>query len=84
MNHVSKQSRREGVTKTPGICGGRACIERTRIPVWLLYEMHENGASDTQLIEQFEGLNQFDLDCAWRYVAQNQSEIDEAIRQNDI
>jgi uncharacterized protein (DUF433 family) len=24
------------ITKTPGICGGDACVRGTRIPVWLL------------------------------------------------
>ena len=25
-----------GIEKTPGVCGGAACIVRTRIPVWVL------------------------------------------------
>jgi hypothetical protein len=25
-----------GITKTPDVCGGDACIAKTRIPVWLL------------------------------------------------
>jgi hypothetical protein len=27
-----------GITKTPDVCGGDACIAKTRIPVWLLRE----------------------------------------------
>ena len=25
-----------GIQKTPGLCGGDACIRQTRIPVWVL------------------------------------------------
>ncbi len=25
-----------GIQKTPGVCGGDACIRETRIPVWVL------------------------------------------------
>ena len=25
-----------GIQKTPGVCGGDACIRQTRIPVWVL------------------------------------------------
>jgi len=25
-----------GIEKTPGLCGGDACIRQTRIPVWVL------------------------------------------------
>jgi hypothetical protein len=29
----------KGITKTPGVCGGEACIDETRISVWLLVEL---------------------------------------------
>ncbi len=32
-----------GIEKTPGVCGGSACIAGTRIPVWGLEERAESG-----------------------------------------
>lgn len=29
-----------GIKKTPGVCGGDACIGNTRIPVWSLVSDH--------------------------------------------
>ena len=39
-----------GIEKTPGVCGGSACIVRTRIPVWLLVETKNNGATERHLL----------------------------------
>jgi uncharacterized protein (DUF433 family) len=74
----------EGVVRTPGVCGGVACIERTRIPVWILNRLRQLGASDAAILEQYPDLQPRDLVCAWKYVALHPSEIDEAARQNGI
>ncbi len=34
------------IQKTPGVCGGDACIRNTRIMVWLLVSLKRQGASD--------------------------------------
>jgi hypothetical protein len=34
-----------GISKTPGIVGGDACIAGTRIPVWDLVEYRQMGAT---------------------------------------
>ena len=36
-NMINSDSAR--ITKTAGVCGGDACIENTRIPVWLLVSL---------------------------------------------
>ena len=71
-----------GVVSIPGICGGEVCIERTRIPVWILYRLKQLGMTDPDLLEDYPDLTQHDLDCAWKYVAAHQSEIDQAVRRN--
>lgn len=38
-----------GIEKTPGVMGGDACIRQTRIPVWLLVSLRQQGASDAYL-----------------------------------
>ena len=71
------------IKKTPGVCGGDACIGNTRIPVWTLVSYRTLGASDAQLLENYPTLNQADLDAAWGYYDQNRPEIETAIREND-
>jgi uncharacterized protein (DUF433 family) len=70
------------ITKTPGVCGGNACIRGTRITVWGLVEWRKLGLSDARIQERVQGLTQADLEAAWKYAAAHPDEIDEAIRQN--
>ena len=37
------------VQKTPGVCGGRACIRNTRITVWGVVNSRRLGAADEQI-----------------------------------
>jgi type III restriction enzyme len=71
------------VQKTPGVCGGNACIRNTRITVWGLVEWHKIGLSDVRILEIIQGLTPEDLVCAWDYYRENQAEIDEQIRLNN-
>ena len=52
------------ITTTQGICGGNARIRNTRIPVWTLVSLHNLGASDNDLLTNFPGLTQEDLNKA--------------------
>lgn len=72
-----------GVEKTPGVCGGSACIVRTRIPVWLLVEARNAGASEAHLLHSFPALRAEDLLNAWVYYRANKAEIDEEILENE-
>nr|WP_310487998.1 DUF433 domain-containing protein [Chamaesiphon sp. VAR_69_metabat_338] len=40
----------KGITQTPGVCSGSACIAGTRIAVWLLVEAQQLGMSEAQLL----------------------------------
>jgi uncharacterized protein (DUF433 family) len=53
------------IEKTPGVCGGDACIANTRIPVWSLVNDRYLGMSDAQILKTFPHLNAFDLVNAW-------------------
>lgn len=72
-----------GIEKTPGVCGGSACIVRTRIPVWLLIEARNAGASEAQILSSFPSLRAEDLINAWAYYRANQAEIDAEIAENE-
>jgi uncharacterized protein (DUF433 family) len=79
--HTSNE--KSWVQKTPGVCGGRACIRNTRITVWGLVNLRRLGAKDTQILESIVGLTPDDLQAAWDYYRQNGAEIDEDIRENE-
>lgn len=67
------------IQKTLGICGGNARIRNTRIPVWTLVSFRLQGASNEELLANYSGLEQQDLEAAWAYYAVNSAEIDSII-----
>jgi len=71
------------IKHTPGVCGGDACIRDTRIPVWTLVSFRHQGASDSDLLENYPSLIQSDLEAAWKYYQHHQEEIDQAISSQD-
>lgn len=71
------------VQKTPGVCGGNACIRNTRITVWGLVNSRRLGASDDQILKSIVGLTPDDLGVAWEYYAAHPAEIDQNIRDNE-
>jgi uncharacterized protein (DUF433 family) len=72
-----------GIKKTPGVCGGDACIANTRIPVWVLEQARQLGMSDADLLRNYPTLRAEDLANAWAYVRSHREEIDEEIRLNE-
>jgi len=71
------------VQKTPGLCGGRACIRNTRITVWGLMNARRLGATDEQTLKNIVGLTPEDLQAAWEYYRAHPAEIDKDIRDNE-
>ncbi len=72
------------IRKTPGVCGGRACVGHRRIPVWGLVAYRQLGAGDEQLMAQYDPpLTRAELDAAWRYAAEHPDEIATDLRDND-
>jgi uncharacterized protein (DUF433 family) len=72
------------IQKTPGVCGGDACIRKTRITVWMLVEAQRLGFSDEELRTRYDPpLSQADLDAAWKYFEHHSDEIEQAIRENE-
>ena len=71
-----------GIEKTTGVCGGSACIIRTRIPVWTLVSLKNQGASDATLLEFYPSLRHQDLNSAWAYYKAQKKEIDLDIKEN--
>jgi len=74
--------RRPLIGKTEGVCGGNACIEGTRLPVWFLEHSRQIGVSDEQLLEQYPQIGRAELEAAWLYVESHRDEIEREIREN--
>lgn len=73
----------QGIEKTPGVCGGDACIRGTRIPVWVLVNARRIGYSEADLLESYPALGSADLANAWTYAQAYPDEIEIAIQGNE-
>ena len=80
---MSKLTQTNLIQKTLGVCGGNARIRSTRIPVWTLVSFRKQGASDEELLENYPGLNQQDLEAAWSYYGNNPDEIEGIIAEDN-
>jgi uncharacterized protein (DUF433 family) len=69
-----------GIQSRPDVCGGEACIVRTRIPVWVLEQARRLGVADADLLRSYPMLRAEDLANAWLYVQQHPDEIEAQIR----
>ncbi|HWU88764.1 MAG TPA: DUF433 domain-containing protein [Kofleriaceae bacterium] len=72
-----------GIEKSPGVCGGDACVVRTRIPAWTLERYRRLGWTEAQILDNFPALRAVDLVNVWAYVDAHLDEIEVAIREND-
>ncbi|HEX3742787.1 MAG TPA: DUF433 domain-containing protein [Bryobacteraceae bacterium] len=72
-----------GIDSSPGVCGGEACIVRTRVPVWALEQSRRLGMSEDQLLRSYPTLRAEDLVNAWAYVRSHRVEIEDDIRENE-
>jgi uncharacterized protein (DUF433 family) len=71
------------ITKTPGVCGGKACIAGTRITVWLLVEAQQLGISEAQLLQDYPHITAVDLVNTWVYADAYPEEITASISINN-
>jgi uncharacterized protein (DUF433 family) len=75
--------RERWIRKTPGVCGGEACIRDTRITVWGLVAWRKLGLSDEQVREHVPDATLQDLQAAWAYYEQNRDEIERVLAENE-
>jgi uncharacterized protein (DUF433 family) len=72
-----------GIDSTPEISGGEARIVRTRIPVWTLVQLRQQGASEADILRSYPTLRAEDLANAWAYARLHQDEIERDIHENE-
>ena len=72
-----------GIDSNPAVCGGEPCIVRTRIPVWLLVQMHRLGMNEAELLRNYPTLRADGLANARAYARQHREEIERQIVDNE-
>ena len=55
----------------------------TRIAVWMLVNAYQLGITEAELLEDYPGLSQQDLNAAWDYYRANRDEIDRTIIEQE-
>lgn len=72
----------ERITKTPGVCGGRACIAGHRVRVLDIAIWHElRGWSVDEMVAQATSLTLSDVHAALAYYYDHREEIQDEIRE---
>lgn len=77
------QTLQHPIHKTPGICGGAARIDPTRIPVWTIIVYQQQGATESELLYNYPGLTLQDLQAVANYYEHNREEIDLWLAENE-
>ena len=72
-----------GIERRLGVCGGEACVARTRVPAWTLEGYRRFGWTEAQILDNFPTLCAADLVNVWAYVDAHVEEIETAIRENN-
>jgi uncharacterized protein (DUF433 family) len=71
------------ITKTPGVCGGKACIAGHRIRVMDIVIQHEmRGLSPEEIVYQYPSITLADVHAALAYYFDNRAEIEEDFRRD--
>ncbi len=72
------------ITKTPGVCGGRACIAGHRIRVMDIVVCHEKrGWCPEEIVYQYPTISLADVHSALAYYYDNRQEIEDDFRNDD-
>jgi uncharacterized protein (DUF433 family) len=72
------------ISKTAGVCGGRACVAGHRVRVADIVAWHEKRAySADEIVDLFPGISLADVHAALAYYFDNRQEIEEDLRKED-
>lgn len=70
------------IQKSPGVCGGEACVHNTRHTVAGLVEWKKQGLTDARILEHHPDLTQADLEAAWAYYDAHREEIEQILKED--
>ena len=72
------------ITRTAGVCGGKACIEGTRIRVMDIVVLHEQGMRPEQMLEHYSSrpLTPAEVHSALAYYYYHKDEIEASFEED--
>lgn len=73
----------EGVTVKPGVCGGKACLEGTRMPIWAIEGARRAGQNVNEILSSYPHLSTTSILEAWEYADNNREEIERDLQEQD-
>jgi uncharacterized protein (DUF433 family) len=71
------------ITKQPGVRGGKACIDDTRIAVADVVALLKQGLADQQIVERHPFLNLAQVHAAISYYYDNRDELEADLAEDD-
>lgn len=72
------------ISKTPGVCGGKACIAGHRIRVMDIVVWHEmRGYSPDEIVDMFPGITVADVYASLTYYFDHRDEIEADFRKDE-
>ena len=71
------------IETTPGICGGRARLAGTRVPVHRIARYHRLGYAPEEMLGLLNSLSLFQIYAALAYALANPDEIQDSLREED-
>jgi uncharacterized protein (DUF433 family) len=74
----------KGIEKTEGVCGGSACIEDTRIPVYVIYGLAVQGADLHQITMAYPHLTMIQISTACLYAILHEDEMKRELKENEL
>ena len=76
---LQEKLKSRAIQKTIGVCGGHARIRNTRIAVWTIISLQQQGGDILEITRNFPALTTDDLSNLQAYYAEHRAEIDQAI-----
>ena len=75
---------RQHISKTPGVCGGKACIAGHRIRVMDIVVLYEKrGLTPEEIASQYPSISLADVYAALAYYLENPEEIQADFRKDE-
>jgi uncharacterized protein (DUF433 family) len=71
------------ITKQPGVRGGKACVDDTRIAVVDVVALVKQGLADQRIVERYPSLNLAQVHAAISYYYDNRNELDADLAEDD-
>ena len=68
------------ITKDPEVCGGRACIDATRVRVADIACLQREGLAPEKMLDVYRFLSLAQIHAALAYYHENPQEIEETLR----